>query len=238
MTRDAALERYFEEAASWDRDRLEELHRRTQLVGWTAVGGWTCALAASIALVVVMPLKQVEPYLIRVDNTTGVVDVVPAFVGGVELPESVTRYFLDHYVTVCERFNLATAESDYEECGAFHSAARNQIWSQAWALSNPASPLNVYRDGTVIRSMVSSVTIFSRASGEQDLAQVRYVKARRLGSGEEVKTHHIATLRYAFAEPAKDVKARRWNPLGFKVLEFNSEPEVQSHSAAVAGGAP
>ena len=39
------------------------------------------------------------------------------------MPETVTRYLLDHYVTVCERFNFATAESDYEECGAFHSAA-------------------------------------------------------------------------------------------------------------------
>ena len=42
--------------------------------------------------------------------------------------EAVTRYFLTHYVSVCERFNFSTAESDYEECGAFHSAQRNQAW--------------------------------------------------------------------------------------------------------------
>lgn len=44
------------------------------------------------------------------------------------MPEAVTRYFLDHYVTICERFNFSTAESDYEECGAYHTAARNQDW--------------------------------------------------------------------------------------------------------------
>ena len=27
--------------------------------------------------------------------------------------------------------------------------------------------------------------------------------------------------------PAKDPKTRRWNPLGFKVVEFKAEPEVQ-----------
>ena len=43
-----------------------------------------------------------------------------------------TRYFLTHYVTVCERFNFSTAESDYEECGAFHSAQRNQAWYALW----------------------------------------------------------------------------------------------------------
>lgn len=238
MSRDAALDRYFAEAASWDRDLVEEARRRARIVGWSAVGGWTCAIAASLALLMLVPLKRVDPYLIRVDSSTGIVDVVPTFTGNADLPEAVTRYFLDHYVTVCERFSLATAESDYEECGAFHTAARNQAWYQAWNTSNPSSPLNAYKDGTTIRAMVSAVTLFSRASGEQDLAQIRYVKARRqAGGGEEIRTHHIATLRYAFVEPAKDAKARRWNPLGFKVLEFMSEPEVLGEPA-LTGGAP
>ena len=55
-------------------------------------------------------------------------DVVPVYVGRAPMPEVVTRYFLDHYVTVCERFNFSTAESDYVECGAFHSAQRNAAW--------------------------------------------------------------------------------------------------------------
>jgi type IV secretion system protein VirB8 len=29
-----------------------------------------------------MPLKQVEPFVIRVDNSTGIVDVVPVYTGG------------------------------------------------------------------------------------------------------------------------------------------------------------
>ena len=75
-----------------------------------------------------MPLKRVDPFVIRVDNTTGIVDVVPVYDGQRTPEEAVTRYFLTHYVTICERFNFATAESDYEECGAFHSAQRNQAW--------------------------------------------------------------------------------------------------------------
>ena len=64
------------------------------------------------------------------------------------MPETVARYFLDHYVTVCERFNYSTAESDYEECGAFHTPQRNQVWYAAWNKSNPLSPLNTFKDGT------------------------------------------------------------------------------------------
>jgi len=126
-----------------------------------------------------MPLKHVEPFVVRVDNTTGVVDVVPVYAGRSALPEAVTRYLLTHYVTVCERFNYATAESDYEECGAFQTAVRNQAWYALWNPTNPASPLNVYKDGTRVRSQVSSISFFRRASGVGDLAQVRYVKAKR-----------------------------------------------------------
>ena len=68
-----------------------------------------------------LPLKRVDPFVIRVDSTTGVVDVVPVYAGQATVEEAVTRYFLTHYISICERFNFATAESDYEECGAFHA---------------------------------------------------------------------------------------------------------------------
>jgi len=243
MRRDAALEAYFAEAASWDADR-QTLQRRSQrLLGLVAGAGWLAAISTALALALAMPLKRVEPFLIRVDNTTGLVDVVPVFTGTSSLPEAVTRYFLDHYVTVCERFNFATAESDYEECGAFHTAAMNAAWSARWAKTNAASPLNVYRDGTTVRAQVSSISFFTRASGAADLAQVRYLKAVRTAAGsEEAVSHYIATLQYAYGSPSKDPKLRLVNPLGFKVLDFKSEPEVLPESSPAksltADGAP
>jgi type IV secretion system protein VirB8 len=236
MTRDVALDAYFAEAASWDADRAAQAKKRERWITGIAVSGWTCAIACALALMLLTPLKHVEPFVIRVDNSTGVVDVVPVFAGEATMPEAVTRYFLNHYVTVCERFTLATAESDYEECGAFHTAARNQAWFSAWSPSNPLSPLNAYKDGTTVRAQVTSVSFFERASGVADLAQVRYVKAKRSGGGgEDQLTHWIATVQYAFAPPATDPKIRRWNPLGFKVLEFRSEPEILAGAADTRG---
>jgi type IV secretion system protein VirB8 len=157
------------------------------------------AVAACGALVGLMPLKRVEPFVIRVDNSTGVVDVVPVYAGQAAMAETVTRYLLTHYVSVCERFTYATAESDYEECGAFHSPQRNQAWYAAWNPNNPQSPLNLYKDGTTVRAQVESVSFFKRGSGVEDLA---------------------------YTAPSGDPKIRRWNPLGFKVIEFRSEAEV------------
>jgi type IV secretion system protein VirB8 len=222
-----ALEGYFQEAASWDADRVADA-RRSARVAWRVAGaGWICAVTGGASLLLLMPLKRVEPFVVRVDNSTGVVDVVPVYTGSAGVDQSVTRYFLTHYITTCERFNLATAESDYEECGAFHAAQRNQAWSALWNKNNPASPLNVHKDGSTVRAQVESVSFFQRGSGVSDLAQVRYVKAeRQAGGADERFSHWIATVQYAYTAPSKDPRVRRWNPLGFKIVELVSEPEV------------
>lgn len=218
---------YFEEAVGWDRDRLGEWRRSAQRAWMVAAAAGTCTLAACGALILLLPLKRVQPFVVRVDNSTGIVDVVPTYSGTTNLPETVTRFLLTHYVTVCERFNYATAESDYQECGAFHTAQRNQAWYALWNPANPASPLNVHRDGSEVSTEIESVSFFRRASGITDLAQVRYRKLESAGRDSPVRvTHWIATIQYAYAAPSKDARLRAWNPLGFKIVDFAAEPEV------------
>jgi type IV secretion system protein VirB8 len=231
------LTAYFAEAASWDADRYLLAVRSARRAWIVAAAGWLCALMSALALALLLPLKRVEPFVVRVDSTTGVVDVVPAYRAGAQLEPAVARYFLTHYVSVCERFNYATAESDYEECGAFHAAQRNQAWYALWNPHNPASPLNVHKDGSTVRVQVQSVSFFQRASGVTDLAQVRYLKAERAAGGADERfTHWIATIQYAFTAPSQDPRVRRWNPLGFKVIELTAEPELQVQNPGERGG--
>lgn len=234
MTADSALVGYFQEATSWDADKAALIGRSARTAWRVAGAGWFCAVASSGALLALMPLKRVEPFVVRVDNTTGVVDVVPVFAGHTRMDEAVTRYFLTHYVSVCERFNFSTAESDYEECGAFHAPQRNQAWYALWNPTNPSSPINTHKDGSSVRVQVESVSFFQRATGLVDLAQVRYVKADAQGPGAEERfSHWIASIQYAYADPSKDPRVRRWNPLGFRIIDFRPEPEVITEPAAV-----
>ena len=100
--------------------------------------------------------------------------------------------------------------------------------SPPWAgPSNPASPLNVHKDGSSVVVQVESVSFFRRASGNTDLAQVRYLKQeRQAGASVQRVTHWIATVQYRYTTPAADPRVRRWNPLGFRIEDFVPEPEV------------
>ena len=100
MSIEPELQAYFQESQSWEADRAAQQRHSARIAWWVAGAGWTCAVCGALALVILMPLKRVDPFVVRVDNTTGVVDVVPAYDGRATPQEAVTRYFLTHYVTV------------------------------------------------------------------------------------------------------------------------------------------
>lgn len=227
MTGTAELAGYWQESASWELDRTRQWRESARIWRWVAAAGWSCALTAAAAITVMMPLKRVEPYVIRVDSSTGIVDVVPEYDGRAPPAQIVTRYLLTHYVSVCQRFNFPMAESDYMECGAFQSPQRNQLWYAQWKRSNPDSPLNLYKDGTVVQATVSSVTFLKDADHEPGLAQVRYLKrVQPGGDAAEQVSHWIASIRFQYVQPATDARQRTLNPLGFRIVDWHSEQEV------------
>lgn len=237
-------EAYFAEASRWETDR-QQLVLRSARRAWIVAGIATLTTVATAGAVAALaPLKQVVPFLVRVDSSTGVVDVVPRYDATEELPQTVTRHLVSEYVIQRERFIGALAEEDYDQIGAFHSAAMNQAWAAAWSRSNPESPLNLNADGTRIRVQVQSVTFLRHQHGSPDVVQVRFLAARQRGGGASEETSHfLATLQTTYAAPSADVRLRALNPLGFKVLEYRREPEVVDAPAAgatamAAGGAP
>lgn len=224
---DKALEQYFEASSSWDADRAARSKRSARIAWTVATFAMLCALASSGALALLMPLKRVDPFLIRVDNTTGIVDVVPVYAGKKDLGDVVTRLLIRQYITACERFSYFTAEHDYNDCAAFHGDARNRAWLEQWTRTNPNSPLNLHKDGSTISTDIKSITFLSGAPGDASrLVQVRFTKIRRSPDGVENRTPWIATLQYAYGEPSKKVEVANANPIGFRILDYRTEPEL------------
>lgn len=236
MKRDPELEKYLKEAQSWELDRARRSERSAK-VAWVVAGtSLLTALLAVGAVAGLTPLKQPVPVLIRVDSSTGIVDVVPTYQGTTDIEQVVTRNLLQNYVIARERYFYGTAEADYELVAAQNSPRLNQEWASLWAANNPLSPLNVYKDGTSIRTQVRSVTFLKLESGRDKLAQVRFTRyARAGGTGDEQATHWVSTIEFAYVEPSKDDKWRSLNPLGFRVVEYRREPEVATSMPAPAG---
>lgn len=237
MKREAAAELndYLAQAQGWELDRARRAERSAKVAWGVAAFAGVVALAAVVAVAGLTPLKRTEPYVVRVDSSTGVVDVVPAYQGTSNPGELVTRMLLNAYVTSRERYFYGTAEADYELVAAMNTAPLNQAWAAHWDRTNPQSPLNRYKDGTTVRVQIRSISFLKLGSGK-DMAQVRFTRfARPGGTGDEQATHWVSTIDAAYGKPSADERLRSLNPLGFKVVEYQREPEVATQAAPREG---
>jgi type IV secretion system protein VirB8 len=233
MGRNAASEDYLREAQGWELDRARRSERWTRTAWLVAAAALIVAVLAVGAVAGLTPLKQPVPVLIRVDSSSGIVDIVPTYEGTTDIEQVVTRNLLQNYVISRERYFYGTAEADYELVASQNSPGLNQEWAAVWTTENPSSPLNVYKDGTAIRTVVRSVTFLKLESGKDRLAQVRFTRYSRAGgTGEERASHWIATIEFAYLAPSRDDKMRSLNPLGFRVVEYRREPEVAAAGTA------
>lgn len=233
MPHDAPPRAYLLEAQSWELDRARRAERSIRIAWIVAAVAAVIAVLAVVAVGGLTPLKQPVPVLIRVDSSSGIVDIVPTYEGTADIEPLVTRNLLQNYVLARERYFYGTAEADYELVASQNSPRLNQEWANLWVVDNPASPLNVYKDGTAIRTQVRSITFLKLDSGKDRLAQVRFTRFMRPGgTGEEQSSHWVSTIEFAYVRPSKDNKTRSLNPLGFRVVEYRREPEVTATDVA------
>jgi len=237
MKRDPELDQYLAEASSWEADKLRDALKQNTYLRWVVVGMLAVLACLAWAIKGLTPLKTVQPYVVRVDSSTGIVDVVPTYTGEAEVQELVTRHLLTHYQTARERYFYAIAETDYETVGAFNNAKLNDEWALAWQEVNPESPLVKYKDGTTVTVHIQGITFLELDSGAKDTAQIRFTtETRKGGSGNPQITHWLSTIKYAYGEPSKDGKERSLNPMGLRITSYRKEPEIIAESQLITTG--
>ncbi|MCZ2328938.1 virB8 family protein [Bartonella sp. F02] len=216
-----AFDEYVKEARSFDIDRMHGMRLQMRLFMVLTILFGLMTIALALAVVALTPLKTVEPFVIRVDNSTGIVDTVSALKEAPQnYDEAITRYFASKYVRAREGFLLSEAESNFRTVSLLSSSEEQNRFAKWYAGNNPQSPQNIYRD------MIVTVTIKSISFLSKDLIQVRYYKMIRDFAGKESISHEVAVLNFSYINAFIGVEDRLINPLGFQVFEYRSDPEV------------
>ncbi len=225
LKRDEA--RYFDEAAGWEIDR-ERVRARSQVVAWWVAGGASVIAALSVTAVMLLtPLKQVDAFVVRVDNTTGIVDIVKSLrTGSTEYNEAITKYFLSEYIHAREGYSRSLAESNYDQVTLMSdSNERRQYEVYFDPAKNPKSPLNVYNTEGEVAAKIKSISFLKKTT-----AAIRYRRIQRVGS-TTTQSDWIATISFRYVNSPQAEQAREINPLGFLVSDYRTDPETVLHNA-------
>jgi type IV secretion system protein VirB8 len=230
-----ALDAYYRDAASWGRDREDAL-RASRRIAWIVAGiALFVAVLLAVALVVLMPLKRVEPYTILVDRQTGFVQALdplnPQRISG---DAALTQSFLVQYVIAREGFDIAALQSNYRKVALWSAETARSSYLAGIQNSNPQSPLNLYPRTTTLEVRVKSVSPVA-----PNVAMVRFETVRRDMSGQaQPAQSFVSMIRYHYAGEPMNVEDRFINPLGFQVLRYRRDQEALPASVEEAPAPP
>ncbi|HVO19908.1 MAG TPA: type IV secretion system protein [Anaeromyxobacter sp.] len=218
--RQGDLERYLEESRGLERDHLDELVR-SRRAAWRVAGaalGLAAALVAALASL--LPLKKVEPFLLRVDGATGAVEVVRPLR---EMPEgygeAVDKYFLNRYVLSREGYDYQTVQATYDATVLMSAPEVQQEFRSLY--EGPGARDKVLSDRVRLLVRVRSIT------PARDTAVVRFLRTRHAADGsEDLEESLVATIGFQYLAAPMREEDRLSNPLGFQVTSYRVDPEV------------
>lgn len=218
-----ALDAYYVEAESWGKDRQDELRASRRIAWIIASAAVAVAVLMAIALLVLMPLKTVEPYTLLVDRNTGFVQALtpldPARISG---DTALTQSFLVQYVIARESFDIDTVQASYRKVALWSAEQARTDYIAGVQVANPQSPLAIYPRTTVVETRVRSVSPVSR-----DVAMVRFETQRRDASGQAERPRAwVAIIRYRYSGEPMSIEDRFVNPLGFQVVRYRRDAEA------------
>lgn len=216
-------EDYYAEAASWG-DEAARGARRSQRVAWIVAGvAAAVALAEALALVALLPLKTVQPYVIAVDRASGQISAPQPLAAGVLTQnQAVAQAALVQYVVARESFDATDLKDNYRKVQLWSGPEARNAYISGMALQNPASPLKLYPPATTVAITVKGVSLLSDST-----ALVRFDAERRdPGSATGQVTPYTAAITYRFSGEPLSTEARFVNPLGFQVLRYRRDAEA------------
>lgn len=218
-----ALDQYYSEAASWNRDRVTAM-RSSHKIAWVIAGvAAVIAILEAVALVVLTPLKTVQPYTLMVDRTTGYVQALKPLDGATVTPDAaLTQSFLVQYVLSREGFDMATLNANYRKVALFSADSARSSYLQWMQVSNRESPLILYRRTTIVDVRVKSVSPLGA-----NAALVRFDTIRNdAGTQPGAASPWVAIVRYRYSNAPMSLDDRFVNPLGFQVTSYRKDPEA------------
>jgi len=230
-----SLDAYYREAGSWALDRQDML-RASRRTAWIVAGSAAAiAVMEAFALLLLMPLKTVEPYTLLVDKQTGFVQALkPLDAQQVSGNTALTQSFLVQYVIARESFDVSALQANYRKVSLWSEGDARSAYVASVQASNPDSPLARLPRSSLVETRVKSVSPLGPNS-----ALVRFETVLRdAGGSAQPPRAWVAVIRYRYSGEPMSLEDRFINPLGFEVTRYQRNAEALPQSEPFAAPTP
>lgn len=208
----------------WEASRLSLIEQSEKKAWITAklLGGVSVALV--VAIVLMMPLKQTEPYVIQMDKAQGMATVLHiANQEDVPVSEIMDKYWIKEYVQARETYDYRTLEQDYYVTRELSMPNVFEPYASQYGTNKDSLEMRL-KDSK--RIQVELLSVVPNGNG---VATVRFIKKtlNTATGAEEARSRWTVRLGYEYVPTFKADEAHRlMNPFGFKVTTYRVDPEL------------
>jgi type IV secretion system protein VirB8 len=204
---------------SWYSNRYQiVVVQRNILLLFTLLSMFSVAISI-IFVKSIMSSKSLEPYVIEVEEKTGIATVVDQITAGyLTGDQAIRRFFINKFVHIASGYEPKNYKSDLEEMRLFstpnvYAEFRSRINSRELGANSKIS-----------------VRIKSILFQEQNTAQIRIVRQIEIPESTTKTIDEVITMGFYFSPNIQlTTEERLINPLGFQVNKYSITEEVFSY---------
>lgn len=220
-TENTYLNKYFQDGETWEQEIIAnalQSRNRAWLLSFFCMG---IAVLSLITLLILLPLKTFEPYVVTVDRNTGYLEVTKGlYQGNLTQDEAITQANLVKYVSLRESYNPSILRENYEQASLMSSGPALEEYQKLWNGKNPNNPSIVLGRKAAIDIKIQSVSFLNDKT-----ASIRF--QRELKENGQIRlSHWTAIIDYQYAQKPMQMADRFLNPLGFQVTSYRVNPEI------------
>lgn len=225
--------RYYDEARTWEHD-ISRRNRNSRAIAWIIASVMTIlAGLALLALVLLVPLKSYEPYMVVVDKATGFVEVKrPMAEGVLNQDEAVTTFNVVRYIRMRETYDPKALKENFEIAQLLATGDAARELTEIYSPANPKNPIKVLGLNTVVAVTIKSVTFPNSRT-----ALVRFATEEK-SQTNIVTRHWVSLVRFRYTSTPIRNEYRFENPLGFQVTEYRRDQETVPSPGTMPGAKP
>jgi type IV secretion system protein VirB8 len=217
-----ALRSYFQDGDRWEQEIVKKA-KRSKVFAWliTLIFGGITILSLS-ALVMLVPLKSFEPYIVEVDKNTGYIEVKTGLTrtSNITDQQAVTQANVVRYIRSREGYDPFAIEQNFGIAALLSTGDAARDLQAQWSAANPDNPARRLGKNKSITVDIKSVTFPNTTT-----ALVRFSTHERSDS-DVITRHFISIVRYRYTDTPERNEWRFENPLGFQVYDYRRDQET------------
>lgn len=214
----------YKASLSWEASRLLQIEKSERKAWMITKLLIICFCLSCLSLVLLLPLKTVEPYIIQVDKSTGRTDILK-LANETELPvnEMMNKYWIFKYVQARETYDWRTLNQEYVTVRELSLPNVFDVYASQFGTQKDSLEMTL-KDNVRILVTIQSIVI-----NTDSIATVRFIKTvvNNTNGIKEQEKGWTATIGFEYFPTYTAPEERRLvNPLGFKVTSYRVDPEI------------